>query len=547
MKIYAGQINSCVGDIVGNTQKIITHIERAEKQGADIAIFPELAITGYPPEDLLLEPCFIKKEQQALRQVSAATRAVHVIIGATFTNDKGLHNAAYHIYQGKAEIVSGKANLPNYGVFDERRYFICSDIAKMFEIKAKKIAVLVCEDTWTGAKTEKYLLYKPDLLISINASPFETGKLKKRHEIAANRSKQADVDLVYINTIGGQDGLIFDGGSFTMDGHGNLKSALSQFVEDGEIFEKIAPGINALEANYKAMVLGLKDYVTKNNFKKVLLGLSGGIDSALVATIAIDALGTENVRLVVLPTHFTSQSSFDDANEICKNLEITPELIDIEPAFKTFATMLEKNFEGLPPDLAEENLQSRIRGVTLMAISNKHNELLLTTGNKSELAVGYSTLYGDSCGAFNPIMDLYKTEVYETARWRNSTSSLRGSEADVAISGDRHAALAMTAKRIIPNNVLKKAPTAELRHNQTDQDSLPPYEILDQILKSLIENRESIEQITAQGFDHQLVKKIAKLLQRSEYKRFQSAPGVKLSTVAFGKDWRYPLTNKYDK
>jgi len=323
--------------------------------------------------------------------------------------------------------------------------------------------------------------------------------------------------------IGGQDGVVFDGGSFLLDKNAKLVAILPQFVETGQLLKGKAKPLDINAERYEAMKLGLQDYLHKSGFKKVLLGLSGGIDSAMTAVCAVDALGKENVRLVVLPTRYTSKTTYDDAYQMCENLDIKPDLINIEPAFEAALEMTKEVFAGKEADLTEENMQSRIRGLVLMAISNKFNELLLTTGNKSEIAVGYSTLYGDSCGAFNLLFDLYKTEVYELAEWRNGQG------------------------RIIPQNIIKKAPTAELRENQTDQDSLPPYDVLDAILKLLVEGRKSVKDIVAKGFDAETVKKTAKLLYQSEYKRWQAAPGVKLSPMAFGKDWRYPLTNKFKK
>lgn len=524
MKIYAAQINPIVGDITGNSSKVISNIKAAEKAGADIAIFPELSLMGYPPEDLLSRPYFIKEEQAALKKIARSVKNTQVIIGATYNDGKGwLHNAAWLLKNGKAEVISIKADLPNYGVFDEKRYFKPSDFLKTFTCKGKKLAVLVCEDTWSSAKALKYKKHKVDYLISINASPFYLGKREERYKIAAARANETNAELAYVNIAGGQDGVVFDGGSFIIDKNGKVKACLPQFEEIGQVISGLAPKLSPHEQLYKAVTLGLRDYLFKNNFKKVLLGLSGGVDSALVAVIAKDAIGAENTRLVLLPSRYTSKNSFDDAYQLAKNLNIKPEVIDIEPAFKSFEKMLAANFEGMKTNIAEENLQSRIRGVTLMAISNKHNELLLTTGNKSEIAVGYSTLYGDSCGAFNPIKDLYKTQVYEICEWLNRQGE------------------------IIPQNILKKAPTAELRHNQTDQDSLPPYDRLDAMLKLMVENSKSIEEVVKKGFKRAEVEKVAALLYRSEYKRFQSAPGVKLTTMAFGKDWRYPLTNKFNK
>lgn len=524
MKIYAAQINPCVGDISGNGDKIIAHIKATAKTGADIIVFPELCITGYLPEDLLARPSFILEEQAELKRIAKVSGEIPVVIGATYTDEKGgLHNAAWLLKNGKATLTSVKTDLPNYGVFDEKRYFQTCDIVKTFRAGGKKIGVVVCEDTWTPHKAKQYKKEKVEFLISINASPFHTGKLKQRFTIAGSRAKEAKLPIAYINMVGGQDGVVFDGGSFILDKDAKLVAMLPQFVEMGKLLEGKAPRLNKNAERWEAMKLGLRDYLSKSGFKKVLLGLSGGMDSALTAVCAVDALGKENVRLVVLPTRYSSKMTFDDAFQMCKNLGIKPNLIDIEPAFIAFESMLGEVFKGRAADITEENMQSRIRGVTLMAISNKYGELLLTTGNKSEIAAGYSTLYGDMCGAFNLLFDLYKTEVYELAEWRNGQGE------------------------VIPQNIFKKAPTAELRHNQTDQDSLPPYDVLDAILKLLVEGRKSVKEIVKKGYDAKTVEKTAKLLYQSEFKRWQAAPGVKLSSMAFGKDWRYPLTNKFKK
>jgi len=561
MKIYAAQINPCVGDIDGNVAKIISHIKTAKKLGAALAVFPELCITGYPSEDLLLRPAFIADEQAVLKKIAAAADGMAVIIGATYGD---LYNAAWLLKGGKAQVVAAKTDLPNYGVFDEKRYFKPGEIAKTFNLGGKKIGVIVCEDMWTAAKTAVYKKQKVDLLVSINASPYEGGKLDERVVVAAKRAREAGAGLVYVNTVGGQDGVVFDGGSFVADKSGKITAMLPQFVEMGELFAGNAKRLGELEEKYRALVLGLRDYVGKNGFKKVLLGLSGGMDSALTAVIAVDALTSKNVRLVVLPTRFTSEQTYKDAYEMCKNLGITPELIDIEPAFKSFEQMLAKNFAGTKTGLAEENIQSRVRGLTLMAIANKHGELLLTTGNKSELATGYATLYGDMCGAFNVLKDLYKTEVYEVAKCLNRTPELRNSGTSEVQK------FRSSEVPIIPQGIIDKAPTAELRENQKDEDSLPPYEVLDAILKLLIEGHKSQKEIVkilsknvipaqagilktkTHAFAgvtelQEIVDKVAKLLYQSEYKRFQAAPGVKLGRMSFGKDWRYPLTNKYNK
>ena len=481
------QLNFTVGDIEGNAARILD-----AAKGSELIVFSEMCITGYPADDLWLKPGFIKKEQEALAQIAAKAKCP-IIIGASYAADGKLYNAAYYINNGVAELVATKKILPNSGVFDEHRYFVSGGD---FKILADGSAVIICEDIWHDRLAE-YKKAGAKALIAINASPYEWGKDKERHEIA----KKAGMPFVYVNNVGGQDEVVFDGGSFMFDGSA-IKAAplFEEFVGHPQA---AAPELCKEESNYKAMCLGLKDYVQKNGFGKVLLGVSGGIDSALVAAIATDALGRENVRGVILPTKYSSKITMEDAYGVCKSLGIPHEEHEVWDHYKQES------------GLTAENMQSRTRGLMLMALSNKHNELLLTTGNKSEIAVGYCTIYGDMNGAFNPIKDLYKTEVYETVKWRGG----------------------------LPERVLTKAPTAELRENQTDQDSLPPYDILDGILKQLIEGHKIAEEVT--GYDATTVAKVAKLLKTSEFKRWQAAPGPKLSAVAFGKDWRMPIVNRF--
>ncbi len=520
MKIAFGQIDSVVGDIVGNTRKIIAVYRSCVKKGAELVVFPELCITGYPPEDLLLRNDFIQKEQNALRVIIEQSGKVPMVLGATRPESERLYNAAYLIYDKKYEIASLKTNLPNYGVFDEYRYFSQSYLVNTVKINGVKTGVMVCEDFWTSDKAASLKSMGAKLLVVINASPYEAAKLSRRYELAHDRAKETGLPVVYVNAVGGQDELVFDGGSFITDVKGNILLSAPEFEEFAGIPKKRIRPLPVNETRYWAMVLGLKDYVHKNGFGKVVLGLSGGIDSALVATIAADALGAENVRAVMLPSEFTSKESIADAKKLAKNLRVKLQNIPIEAAYEAFGGMLKPAFKGRKKDITEENLQSRIRGVALMALSNKFGELLLTTGNKSEIAVGYSTLYGDSCGAFNPIKDLYKTDVYEVARWRNKKSE------------------------VIPERVFTKAPSAELRHGQTDQDSLPPYETLDTILRAVVDNGYTAEECAEHGFEEETVERVMELLKSAEYKRRQAAPGVKLSAVAFGRDWRMPLTNK---
>lgn len=524
MKIAIGQINPTLGDISGNVVKILDSAVQAKQQGADLVVLPELAITGYSPDDLLFRQEFIDNEQKALAEITGKIE-LPAIIGATATIDGELYNAAYFLNQGEAEIASLKSELPNYAVFDEKRYFKHDkNDARIIDFKGVKLGVLICEDGWEPEKTARLKAAGAEQIIHINASPYEAGKMTRRYNIVRQRCQESGLPFIYAHMNGGQDEMVFDGGSFVMNGNGELVANLPRFEAVTEIPSKIQTPLEDVEARYSAMCLGLRDYVHKNGFQKVLLGLSGGVDSAITAACAVDALGSENVRVVMMPSRFTSDESKEDAAALSKNLDIELEEIPIEPGVAALDEMLAKHFEGLDRDLTEENIQARLRGVSLMALSNKFNELLLTTGNKSELAVGYSTLYGDACGAFSVVKDLYKTQVYEICNWLNENSD----------------------KEIIPQNIMTKAPTAELRPNQTDQDSLPPYDIMDEVLKFVIEDRISKQEIIDKGYDQEIVEKTIKMLYLAQYKRFQHPPGVKLSACAFGRDWRYPVTNRFN-
>lgn len=515
-KIAVAQINLTVGDIEGNSAKIIDSCLKAQLLDAGFVVFPELAISGYPPEDLLYRPEFLEKENTALHIIAEEIK-IPAIIGALFQNDDEIFNAAYLLQDGNAELVSTKKNLPNYGVFDERRYFTSGDKLKIFELAGKKIAVLICEDGWTFPRALEAREKGAEFLVSINASPYEAAKYQKRLDAFMDRPLETGLPLLYAHNVGGQDTIVFDGASFLLSEAGELIASLPEFEEIVAIPEYVNPILPKTEARFKAMVLGLKDYVEKTGFQKVLLGLSGGIDSALVAVIAVEALGAENVRCVMMPSEFTSRESLDDAKELAESLQVKYDIISIKLGYEALDKMLDGVFEGEEDDVTEENMQSRLRGVTLMAISNKFDELLLSTGNKSELAVGYATVYGDMNGAFNPIKDLYKTEVYDVAKWCKK----------------------------IPQNIIDKEPSAELRADQKDSDSLPHYDILDKILMKLVEEKESVEDLVADGFEREVVEHVTNLLYRSEYKRYQSPPGPKLSATSFGKDWRYPLASKF--
>jgi NAD+ synthetase len=549
LKIQLAQINFVVGDIQGNFEKIIKEYEVANLQNCDLVVFSEMAICGYPCEDLWLKEHFIKKCQEKILEIALKTKDKNcaILFGApiyeTEKNKKVLRNSAILIENGEVKNVINKKTLPNYGVFDENRYFRPSAHISNVEFRNFDVVILICEDLWD--ERNLFLLGEQvfDFIISINASPFEKNKNQQRSIIAQKYSQTLKKPLIYVNQIGGQDSLVFDGASFVLDNQGSAALQMANFIEDSaqiSIDKKSKIEIishhqktfgfvdDNIEKNYQASVLALRDYVRKNNFHKIILGMSGGIDSALVATIAVDALGNENVELYALPTKFNAQSSLDDAKLCAKNLQVSLKIIEIEEIFQTNLAIL-KSHETIS-SLAQENLQSRIRGNILMAISNSKNALLMSTGNKSELACGYATLYGDMNGAFNPIKDFYKTEIYQLANFRNQNLC--------KISDFKNI-------NLIPQNIIDKAPSAELRYDQKDSDSLPYYNELDKILYALIEEQKSIDETINLGFEAEVVKKVAKLVSVSEYKRKQAVLGVKISQLSFDKDRRYPITNKF--
>ncbi len=549
IRVSHAQINTTVGDIEGNFKKIVEYIEEAEEKRVDIISFPELTITGYPPEDLLLKPKFIDENLKMLSKVEKKVGEIIAVIGFVDRKNGKLFNSAAIIYNGKIYGIYHKFLLPNYSVFDERRYFTSGKTPLTFSFDNICFGVNICEDIWhKNGPFKKQVEKGVSFIININSSPYYFRKWQEREEMAKKQCIKYRIKLIYTNLVGGQDELVFDGQSFVMDENGKITSKAKPFEEglfisDIEIVESdsknsikipkkikdkkeklkpvISKNLSDEEEIYLALKTGLNNYVVKNNFKKVVVGLSGGIDSSLVATIAVDTLGKENVKGVFMPSRYTSKESEEDAKQLAKNLGIELLVIPIDSIFSSYLETLKPVFKNLPSDITEENIQARIRGNILMALSNKFKYLVLTTGNKSEMSVGYSTLYGDMAGGFAVIKDVYKTLVYKLAKYRNSVS------------------------KVIPERVIIKPPTAELKPDQKDQDTLPPYELLDKILKEYIENDKTYREIVEMGFDEKVVKKVVSMVDRNEYKRRQSPPGIKITPKAFGKDRRMPITNHF--
>ena len=538
-KISLAQINPTVGDLTGNTRKILEYITQAQKAGAWLVVFPELAICGYPPEYLLLKKHFVADNIKALDALARKIHGVSVIAGFVDSDAGGkIYNAAAIISDGKLQNVYHKQELPNYGVFDEKRYFSRGQNSGVLTIRGVKIGINICEDIWIdGAVYQAQAKSGASVLINISSSPYHAGKLKVRQELLLRRAKETKKYLVYVNTVGGQDELVFDGGSMVISPGGAVLARAVQFEEQlltvvlSEIAaspsaprnDTVAPILESSEEIYKALVLGTRDYASKNGFKKVALGLSGGVDSALVACIACDAFGPENVTAISMPSPFSSKATRQDARALAKNLKIELKEIPIKKIFASYLKTMAPYFASLSADTTEENIQARIRGNILMAMANKFGGLILTTGNKSEMAVGYCTLYGDMSGGYAVIKDVFKTRVYELARFRNQASR----------------------DSLIPKNILLRAPSAELRLNQTDEETLGAYEDLDKILMAYIENHASPQDMVASGMDAKLVARTIRLVDMNEYKRRQAPPGVKITPCAFGKDWRLPITNRY--
>ncbi len=545
LRIALAQLNPVMGDIAGNLARARKAHGEAAKLGADLVLFSELFITGYPPEDLVLKPALQADARAAVEALAGDTAgAPAILIGMPLAERGKLFNAVLLLEGGRIAGATRKVDLPNYGVFDEKRVFAAGPIPAPFSIKGVRIGVPVCEDIWTDAVTRQLAEAGAEILVVPNGSPFEAGKEDVRLELAAARVKETGLPLIYLNQVGGQDELVFDGASFVLNGDGKLAASLPGWREalvitdwsrDGNGKWVCAPGeIAAGEIRagqvYHAMMLGLRDYVNKNRFPGVVLGLSGGIDSALSAAVAVDALGASRVRCVMLPSRYTSRTSLEDADACALALGTPYETIEIERVVAAMGETLAPAFAGTTADTTEENIQSRLRGVILMALSNKFGPMVLTTGNKSEMSVGYATLYGDMCGGYNVLKDIYKTEVFALARWRNEFSP--------------QGALG-PAGRVIPERIIEKPPSAELKPDQTDQDSLPPYDILDGILECLVEHEMSFADTVVRGFEPATVKRIEQLLYVSEYKRRQAPPGVKISARNFGRDRRYPITNAF--
>ena len=544
MKILLAQLNNIVGDIKGNTSKALEILNKAKEESIDLVVFSELFLSGYPPEDLVLKRSFIKKCRISLDELTEFTNKKNLgfLIGLPILEDSNLYNAAALVDNGKVIGFSKKINLPNYSVFDEKRVFSKGKNSKTFNFRGTEIGIPICEDIWEKDVCKDLKKQGCDLLISPNGSPFDKYKIDQRKKIITERVSETKTALIYVNQVGGQDELVFDGNSLAINPNKEFVFEAPAWEESLNVLEfdeksKVLVSQSSkkekcsdIENIYLATVIGLRDYVEKNSFPGVILGLSGGIDSALCAVIAVDALGEERVSSFMLPSIYTSDESFTDSKECAKRLGISLETISIEKTFESINLSLEKTFKGYSEDITEENLQSRIRGTLLMAVSNKKGQMLLTTGNKSEVSVGYSTLYGDMNGGFNPIKDIYKTEVYELAKWRNTNipNNVYGKNKD-----------------IIPIEIITKEPTAELREDQKDSDSLPSYEELDKILEGLVEYELSTKELEEKGFALESIKKVENLLYISEYKRRQSAPGVKISLRNFGRDRRYPITNKF--
>ena len=529
MKIALAQINCIVGDIAGNANKIIDYANRAYEGGASLIITPELALCGYPPEDLLFRDDFNHACEQALARLAAQMSGITLLIGHPHKVNNQLYNAASVIENGKIVATYHKQCLPNYGVFDEERYFQAGDTPLVFSHNGLKFGVMICADGWEAPPALKAKQAGAEFLLSLNASPYHMDKLKTRVEVLAERAKETGLPIIYTNLVGGQDELVFDGASFVLDENGSVTQQLPSFVESLSYVEitnnqpiksEISPKLSLEAAVYHALKMGLADYVDKNGFPSVVLGLSGGIDSALTLAIAVDALGPDRVKVVLMSSEFTANISVDDAIEMANLVGVKYSQIPIKDLFELFRETLAPEFGDLPFNTAEENLQARIRGMLLMALSNKFGSIVLTTGNKSEMAVGYSTLYGDMAGGFSLLKDVPKTLVYKLAEYRNGLS------------------------HVIPTRTITRAPSAELRANQTDQDSLPPYEILDAIMQAYVEEDMSRDKIIKLGFTEKDVNRVTNLIDRNEYKRRQAPVGVRITQRGFGKDRRYPITCK---
>lgn len=534
VKVAIAQMNSTVGDLAGNRAKIFDLSRRAFEAGTDIVLTPELSLVGYPPEDLLLRNAFYAKTQEAFAGLAADLaqfKDLHVVVGLPLQDEKGVrHNAASVLLNGEVLGTYRKHDLPNTTVFDEKRYFTSSDQAFVFGVKGVRFGINICEDTWFEHAPMRARAAGAQVLLVPNGSPYHMNKQHLRYETMRRNVSAQGMALVYANLVGGQDELIFDGDSFVMDAAGTICAQLRHFEEDLQVvdFDGATPVPQALAAPltteaqvYQALVLGVRDYIGKNGFPGVLIGMSGGVDSALTLAIAVDALGADKVRAVMMPSQFTADISWIDSRDMVKRLNVRYDEIPIKQTFDAFRATLADEFAGLAEDATEENIQARIRGTLLMALSNKHGSIVLTTGNKSEMAVGYCTLYGDMAGGFAVIKDIAKTLVYRLCAWRNSVSD------------------------VIPERILTRGPSAELRADQLDQDSLPPYDVLDGIMQLYMEENRPIAEIIEAGYPPADVARVTRLIKINEYKRRQSPVGIRVTHRGFGRDWRYPITSKF--
>ncbi len=528
LRVSLAQINLLVGAVELNSARVVAAAQYArDEQQADAVLFPELTLTGYPPEDLLLRPEFIRQVEESLDRLCREVEGIDLIIGYPRQLDGKLYNAAGVIRDGKIVSEYHKLLLPNYSVFDERRYFEPGDSPCVVDIAGVTVGLTICEDIWFPGPAAAAAAAGAELLLNLNASPFHIDKATEREDLLCQRARDEGLAIAYVNLVGGQDELVFDGGSCVVNSSGELtqragfygeEQILVEFIDNEPTAAEITPAPEKEEAIYRALVLGVRDYALKNGFDGAVLGLSGGIDSALTLAIAVDALGADRVEVVLMPSRYTADMSNEDAVKQAKALAVEYSIIPIEPAFNAFLDMLAEEFAGSERDTTEENIQARCRGVILMAISNKKGKILLTTGNKSEMAVGYATLYGDMAGGFAPIKDLPKLMVYRLAEYCNRE------------------------REIIPQRVIERPPSAELAPDQQDSDSLPPYDILDEILARHVERDQSVAEIAAAGFDAATVRRVVQMVDRNEYKRRQAPPGVKITQRAFGRDRRYPLT-----
>ena len=544
LKIALAQLNPLVGDVTGNIEKLIS-VRSKLNEDIDILVAPELYISGYPIDDLVLREDFLNLVEQEINKLVLSTNdnKSAIIVGAPRKENNNIKNSVFVIENGKIISIKDKYELPNTGVFDEQRIFKQGSLQDCVIVKGVKFGLPICEDIWESTVSKKLLETGAEIIVAINASPFTMSKSDERNSVTSLRVNETNLPIIYLNRTGGQDELIFDGTSFALNHDGTKFHKSSEFKEEISIINfqkqngkwigsgKLNDNSSSEERLYKALVLGLRDYVNNNKFPGVVLGLSGGIDSALVAAVATDAFGHELVQAIMLPSPYTGKESLSDAKEAAELLNINYSNLKISDAMKIIENIL-GDFKGpsFSPGITEENIQSRLRGLLLMALSNRYGYMVLATGNKSEYAVGYSTLYGDMCGGYAPIKDVWKTDVFKLCDWRNKNYSdlFKGPKG-----------------KVIPENIIKKAPTAELRENQKDTDSLPEYEVLDEILKGLVEQEISVEKISSKGFDKKVVEKTAQLLAKSEYKRFQAAPGPKVTSKAFGRDRRFPLTSGF--